>query len=227
MDLNLETADEMASVSTASSRADHLPFPPKFGAAILLSVQLGSDRRPVEGVWLARDGKDLVGFALVELPWRDNTDTAHIRGSVHPDARRRGIGRALLEEILPVARDVGRDKFYTGAWDGTDGVAALRALGFSSDGFGVNAVRRLDVHNTPHGRWDALYDEAAAKAGDYELLHQVGPTPAGHVAALVSLHEAINDAPLDDPEMEDDAWDAERVADYDNAMAGRRQTVYR
>lgn len=227
MDLDLDTADEMAAVSAASSRADRLPFPPRVGAATLLSVQLGSDCRPMEGAWLARDDRGVVGWAVAEFPWRDNTDTAHIRGTVHPDARRLGIGRALLAEILPVARAGGRDKIYTGAWDGTDGVEALRALGFSSAGLGINAVRRLDVHNTARSRWDRLYDEAAGKAGEYELLHQIGPTPAEQIPGLVTLHEAINDAPLDDPGMEDDVWDAERVADYDRAMAGRRQTVHR
>jgi len=154
MDLDLDTADEIATMSAAILRADNLPFPPPVGAAMLLSARLGSDCRPVEGIWLARDEDRLVGWTVAELPRRDNTDAAHLRGAVHPDARGRGVGRALLDEILPVAHADGRDKVYSGAWEGTDGVDALGALGFSSDGYGVNAVRRLDVHGAPRMRWD-------------------------------------------------------------------------
>lgn len=227
MDVDLDTADEMAAVTAASSRAADLPFPPPVGAAMLLSARLGSDGRPVEGMWLARDDDRLLGWAVVELLWRDNTDSAFLRGAVHPDVRRRGVGRALLDEIRTVVRDAGRDKLYTGAWKGSDGVQALPALGFASDGFGVNAVRRLAAHETPPSRWQQLYDEAAEHAREYELLHRMGPTPADQLTAMVTLHEAINDAPLDDPDMEADVWDADRVADYDRAMAGRKQTVYR
>jgi hypothetical protein len=58
-------------------------------------------------------------------------------------------------------------------------------------------------------------------------VHFVGPTPDDMLADMVTLHAAINDAPLDDPEAEDDHWDVERVQRYDAAMAARRQTVHR
>jgi len=132
-----------------------------------------------------------------------------------------------MATALDFARAEGRKRFYATALRGGPGSEALRAMGFSSEGLGVNAVRRVDVHDAPHGLWDRLYDEAAAHAGDYELIHLVGPTPDDMLDDMVTLHAAINDAPMEDPDSEEDHWDVERVRAYDNAMAGRRQTVYR
>ena len=228
LDLDLETAEELAEIDRASLEAAGLDLPAPVGPSKLTSLQLQSDCRPVDGLWLARDDDGrVIGHVALELPRRDNTDTAHLRGTVHPAARRRGVGRALLEQAMSTARDVGRPKVYSGAYEGSDGLPALTKLGFSSTGLGVNAVRRLDVHGAHAGLWDRLYAETLAHASEYELVHQVGPTPEDLIDGMVTLHEAITDAPLDDPELEDDSWDADRVLSYDRAMAGRRQSVYR
>lgn len=227
LSLDLDTADAIAEVDRASLDAAGLLIPAPVGRGKLTALQLGSDCRPVSGLWLAREDQRVVGYLALELPWRDNTDTAHLRGAVHPAARRRGVGRALCEQVVALAHEANRPKIYAGAYEGDDGILALAALGFSSAGLGVNAVRRLDVHGSPHSLWERLYGEALAHAGNYELVHQVGPTPNELIDGIVTLHEAINDAPMNDPEMESDAWDTDRVGDYDTAMTGRRQTVYR
>lgn len=223
-DLDLDTADAMAEVDRASIGASGLPFPGRSGPALMLSLQHQSDSRPVDGLWLARDGEAVVGFLAAELPWRDNAGTGFLRGVVHPDHRRSGIGTALHGTGLTLLREAGRCTAYSGAMDGTDGVPALKAWGYRQTM--AMAVRRIDVH-AGTARWQRLYDEAAGVASDYELLHQVGPTPEERLDDLVALHDAINDAPLNDPGMEPDTWTSDRVASYDAAMAGRRQTVYR
>ena len=227
MDLDLDTAEEMAAVDRAAIEASGSLIPGPIGPTKLTSLQLGSNARPVPGLWVAREGGAMLGHALTDLPIEDNTDSAYIRGTVHPEARRQGVGRALMDTALDFARAQGRDRFYATALRGGPGVPALQAMGFSSEGLGVNAVRRVDVHDAPHGLWDRLYDEAAAHAGDYELVHLVGPTPDDMLDDMVTLHAAINDAPMEDPDSEEDYWDTDRVRAYDNAMAGRRQTVYR
>jgi len=227
LELDLDTADRIAEIDRVSLEAAALPLPPDVGPGVLTSLQLQSDSRPVDGLWLAREGDRLLGWCAVELPWRDNTASAYLRGAVDPAARRRGVGRALLQHALRLADAAGRSKVHAGAFQGTDGVPALRALGFTSDGLGVNAVRRVDLHAAPDGLWDRLYDEARQHAAGYELVHLVGPTPEELLDEMVTLHAAINDAPRDDPEQEEDVWDVDRVAAYDRAMAGRRQTVYR
>lgn len=227
LDLDLDTADEIAALDRASVAAAGLELRPPVGPTRLTTLQQGSDGRPADGVWLARDSGELVGYALADLPVEDNTDAAHLGGVVHPKARRRGVGRALMDAAVALTRDEGRTRVYSGAWRGTDGVPALETLGFSAEGLGVNAVRRVDLHGAPAGLWDRLYDEASAHARDYELVRQVGPTPDELVDEMVRLHDAINDAPLSDPDSEPDHFDADRIRAYDAAMAARRQTVYR
>jgi GNAT superfamily N-acetyltransferase len=193
---------------------------------VLTYRQVQSECRPVDGLWLAHENDRLVGLLDLQLPWRENTTTAMVRAHVHPDARNHGIGRSLLDEALRVAKDAGRTRVYSGGFAGGDGVAALEAWGFQPHD-GRYAIRRVDLHRAPYGLWDQLYDEAAARAADYELVHLVGATPDDLLQGMATLHEAINDAPTNDEDEEPVSFDPERVRDYDRAMAGRRQTVYR
>ena len=225
-DLDLATADEMAEVLTAATTADGVDLPAKVGAAVLTYRQLGSDCRPLDGLWLAREGDRVVGLADLELPWRENTGAAMVRGAVHPDARRHGTGTALLEAAKDAAKQAGRTRVYSGAFAGGPGLSALAAWGFEPTD-GRYAVRRVDLHAAPYGLWDRLYDEAAPHAADYELERLVGPTPEELLDGLATLHEAINDAPANDADEEPVSFDAQRVRDYDRAMAGRHQTVHR
>ena len=127
--------------------------------------------------------------------------------------------------MLAHGADLGRTKAYTGAYLGSDGQRALEALGFEH--VHTYAINRLDLFAAPHDRWQKLYDDAAGSAQDYELVRLVGATPDDQVEAMVTLFDAINDAPMTDPDAEPDRWTAERVRAYDTAMAARRQTVYR
>lgn len=227
LDLDLDTADQIANLTNLANQADGVGLPEQTGPASLKFLQLQSEGRPVDALWLARtsDGQ-LVGRASMALPHQENTDTARLRGMVLPEARGQGVGRALLEAAVALAAESGRQKVYSGAFEGTAGGPALAAMGFTPLG-STDVIRRVDLHAGPGDRWQRLYDEARDHAADYELVHMVGPTPTDMLEDLVVLHAAINDAPLDDPDMEGDAWSAERVSAYDNAMAGRSQTVYR
>ena len=225
LDLDLDLADALADVFTASEHADGVPFQAKVGPDLLTSRRWGTDSRPLDAMFVAWDGDRAVAEATVDLPWRDNTDSASVRVRVHPDARRRGLGRDLWRRAVDVAREHGRTRVHAGAWQGGPGVAVLDHWGLARTGVGV--IRRIDVHGTPRSTWDRLYDEALGDADGYELVQQVGSTPTDRVEALVALHAAINDAPSPDPDDEPDAWDAQRLVDYEGAMTSRRQTLYR
>ncbi len=223
--LDLETADSVAAVFTACEEADGVPGQPRTGAGLLTSRRLGSEMKPVDAMFLAYDGDRVVGEAIVELPWRDNRDAAYVSVRVHPDVRRRGLGSQLWEQALAVAADASRSRIQTGAWLGGVGADILDRAGFTRTGVGV--IRRIDLHETPPGTWDRLHAEAAPYATDYELTRYVGSTPPELQDAVVRLHEAIADAPSNDPKNEPDVWDADRLETYEQAMAGRRQTLYR
>ena len=75
----------------------------------------------------------------------------------------------------------------------------------------------------PDPAWASLRRDAEAAAADYELVRRVGPTPEEHLPEMVVLREAINDAP---DAVEFEAYPAERVAAYEQALTKRRQTQY-
>ncbi len=225
LDLDLDTAEEMAEVGYAIQKADGVRATTPSGPSRLKQYQHGSDGTPAGGLWLAREEGRLVGMASAYFPWRENTDMAGVSGGVHPDHRRRGVGRALLDAVCSDAAAAGRTKIYSGTMQATDGEPATAALGFEA--IHTYAISHLDLHGGDRARWDRLHAEATEAAGDYELKRIVGSTPDEQVEDVVALFEAINDAPMTDPDAEPDAWDAQRVRAYDAAMAARRQTVYR
>ncbi len=223
MDVDLDLADRLAAIDAASQARAGLEIRPPHGPGRLTYLQHGNDGRPVDGLWVARTDGDEIGWALADLPWRDNLGMAGVRGAVHPDHRNAGVGARLLDEAVAFAAGQGRGALHSGAFVGTDGPPFLEHRGFTSEGQHVYAIRRLDLHA---GSWDRLYEEAASAAADYELVHVVGPTPDALLDAMVGLHDALNDAPLDEG-TEPWVWDADRVRAYDDRMTKRRQTTYR
>ena len=221
-----DLAEALVAVDRASFEQSGLELPAQSGPSRMTSLHSGNDGRPFDGLWTAVLADQFVGWATLELPWRDNLELARMRIIVHPDRRRQGLGTRLLELVLAAAIENGRTSIATLAWVGTDGVPFLEARGFSTSGQHPYEVRRLDLPGTPTARWQQLYDEAAPRAADYELSRLVGPTPGDLLDGLVALHEAINDAPAD-TWLEPDVWDVDRVRAYDEAMTSRRQTTYR
>ena len=224
-DLDLDTADAMAAISRASQVPDGVDLSTPSGPARLKMYQHASDGTPFAGVWLATEGDRLLGYASAAFPQRENTGAVNLSGAVAPEAQRAGVGRALLDAVVEHAADAGRTTVYSGAMEGTGSHKAMEALGFEQ--LHTYAINRLDLHTAPFGRWQQLYDAAAPAAEDYELVRLVGRTPDDALEAMAALFDAINDAPMTDPDADPDRWTAERVRAYDEAMAARRQTVYR
>jgi GNAT superfamily N-acetyltransferase len=225
MDVDLVLADRLAALDIASHARDGLEIQPTTGPGRLTYFQNGNDGQPIDALWVATEGADEIGWMLAEMPTRENLTMAWVRGLVHPDHRRRGVGGRLLDEALTFCAGSGRTVINSGAFLGTDGVPFLEDHGFTSAGKGVYAIRRLDLH-VDTTSWDRLHDEAAAAATDYDLIHVVGPTPDDLVDGMVTLHDAINDAPSDEGR-ESYVWDADRLREYDEGMTRRRQTTYR
>lgn len=224
MDIDLDLADRMAAVDGASMATVGLEVPTPPGPSRLTYLQHGNDGSPIDGLWLAREGDEVAGWTIADLPHRDNRETAGVRGTVHPAYRRRGLGTRLLDAALGFVREQGRTSVHSGAYAGSDGIGFLEAQGFSTDGQHPYAIRVLDLH--AGAAWDRLRDDAAAAATDYELVRTVGPTPRELVDGLVGLYDAMNDAPADDG-AEPMTWSPERIRVYDEQMARRHETVHR
>ena len=72
-------------------------------------------------------------------------------------------------------------------------------------------MRRQHLAELAPGRAQRLFDEASAAAVDYELVRILGRTPAELVEPMAELMAAINDAPTDDLDIEDEVFTAERL----------------
>ena len=72
--------------------------------------------------------------------------------------------------------------------------------------------------SSSRGSADRLYAEAEPYAADYELERIDGASPEELLGDLAEATAAINDAPLDDLEIEDEVFSPERVRAYERAQ---------
>ena len=227
----LDTSDDQA---IADLHAMHLAVQPvdwPWGPEPLLSELAGGLRHGWDGEtdenWLLRDDDGaVIGSLSIDLPKRENLHRVGLGVRVHPDHRRQGIGSRLYDAGLELARASGRR--VIGAWthDHSPSYAAFA----EKRGFRQVTVFVHRRQNFSEVDWDvveALRQKALAAASDYRLLRFVGSVPEDLVDAVAVMASAINDAPTDDMDVDDDVIDAARVRSYENARAARGETLYR
>ncbi|QWZ09535.1 GNAT family N-acetyltransferase [Nocardioides panacis] len=207
-------------VAAADAPWEHPWLPDRFR----LFLERGWDGEP-PACYLARVDGTPVGDALVFTSERDNTHLAWLWLGILPEHRRRGYGTALFERLVEEVRALGRTSV------GTDGWESERALGFAArhglERKSQAIMRRQHLAELEPGRVRRLYDEAAAAATDYELVRITGRTPPELVDAMVELVSAINDAPTDDLDIEDEVFSPERLAAYEDAALASGNRLYR
>jgi hypothetical protein len=123
------------------------------------------------------------------------------------------------------ARRAGRTSLGTDGWESERTTAFAARFGLERRSQGI--MRRQHLAELAPGLAQRLFDEAAAMAGDYELVRILGRTPAELVDAMVELVSAINDAPTDDLDIEDEVFSPERLAAYEDAALARGNRLYR
>jgi GNAT superfamily N-acetyltransferase len=169
-------------------------------------------------------GDDLVGAARVIMPQRDNLRLATFLLVVRPEARRRGIGSALLAECEQVAGDRGRSTFLVetewrnGASDIGEGFA--RQHGYASAQTVLRSEMRLPTEAATLR--EVLRDPGAAA---YAIETTVDDLPDSWLEDRAVLAQRMStDAPTDDVSWEEEAWDADRIRSEHEASlrTGRR-----
>lgn len=187
-------------------------------------LRRGWDGEPPAPYLMTADGR-AVAYGSLSTSERDNTHLAWVGVEVLPDARRRGYGSLLLERMIQEARTLGRTSIGIDAWE------SERALAFAArHGLGQRSqaiMRRQHLAEVERTLLQKLYDEAAGAATDYELVRIVGRTPSHLVEPMVELVAAINDAPTDDLDIEDEVFTPERLAAYEVATLERGSRLYR
>jgi mycothiol synthase len=102
-------------------------------------------------VLVAEIGGRIVGMTMVDVAVRDGVAVHQMDGWVHPDERRRGIGRALLHWTESRSRDVaaswpGQEPHAHGTWVDEHvpgGIALLEGEGYERVRYGFMMVRSL------------------------------------------------------------------------------------
>jgi GNAT superfamily N-acetyltransferase len=216
---------EAVALLTATARVDSPAAVLKTPRGFAADLRHGWDGDTGEA-YLARDTDGAVtGLLKVFMPTYDNTNLAWFDLEIHPDHRGRGYGSELLAYGEKLASESGRTTLGLTEWDLPKAHAFARRRGYEQKSIEVN--RRQDLTAVDWTTIQKLYDEAARASTAYELIRISGELPDGLLDGMVALTAAINDAPTDDLEIEDDVFSRERLRAYEVAQAGHDRTLYR
>lgn len=189
-----------------------------------LMLRHGWDGEPPE-THAAWEDNRLVGVLAVDTSEWDNTHVGWLELVVHPDARGAGRGSELMAFAERRTRELGRTSIGTFGWDNevTRGFAAKHGLPAK----GTAVKRRQTLARLDRPTLEELHHDAAAHAADYELFRIVGRTPPELLGAVAEMTSAINDAPTDELDIEDEVFPAERIQGYESAQEALGQRLYR
>lgn len=201
-------------VLLAAQRADEPEGPAMHEQAFRgwLTVGWGGDPREA---WLAADRGSVAGWCRLELPDRENLDQANLDLVMHPAARRRGGGRALLRHAAARAAAHGRAVLNGAARNGSPGEAFSRSAGAEP---GLADVQRvLELGKLGDGALARLREPAERAAAGYSLVTWTGAVPEEFIEQAAALYAALNDAPRD-AGVAPEAWDGQRIRERVNAL---------
>ncbi len=209
-----------------AARAVDTPYwPGGIVSDLTVGLQYGWDGEPPL-MAVAHDGRGrVVGVLEVHLPAYDNKHLGFLEVTVDPSARRQGIGRSLFDAGMSRIRADGRSLVLADCVDRPAGVEFLTAMGLERASVAIH--RRLNLLALDWARLDVEYKNAESQAGAYELVRMFGRTPTDMVAEIAALTEAINDAPTDDLDVEDEVFSPDRIIAFEAAEAARRHRTYR
>ncbi|MBM0234204.1 GNAT family N-acetyltransferase [Micromonospora sp. STR1_7] len=223
--------DEAYRIGAAANDVDLPDFPPfcrrRFDA---LFHTPAPDTRTL---WaLARLDGVPAGYLQLDLPQLDNTDNATAELVVHPELRRRGVGRALHEYGVRLLREHGRKRVVAMTVSALPGGPARSGAGnaFAATTGAQSALaevrRRLDVGEIDRVALRAALADARPRAEGYRSVCWQGATPQEYVADVAYLDgRLLMDAPMGDVQWEPEQVDAERIRGTERSLdaKGRRR----
>lgn len=216
--------DGVTALWEAARVVDRPHEPPMTTDHMRARLRHGWDGEP-PSVAAARNGDArVVGLLELWLPEWDNRHLGYVEVVVDPALRRRGLGRALLEAALERLRASGRTLVMTESYDSTPGHLFAGAMGLT--GAMKSAQRRQELERLDWSAVTALAEQARAVAVDYELVRMPVPTPDELMPAVVEMVAAINDAPLDDLQLEDEVFTPERIRAFVAAQEAYGRRLY-
>lgn len=218
------TVVELLTLDEAIRVTDEPFQPPSALPSFSAYLRYGWDGEPPE-YWALRESGRVIGRVGVSLPRRDNVHMAGLRVGVHPLERRKGHGSRLLERGLSYIRSRGRRVVQAHTVDAPGPIAFAERHGFKRASSEIE--RRLDLSAIDWNKIVELNARAREAAADYTLERFLGPVPAERLNDMAVLMAAINDAPTDDLDIEDEVFDADRIREFDQAQVRMQRRVYR
>jgi GNAT superfamily N-acetyltransferase len=225
----IESADDPAfqqafELSSAAQAVDIPDFPAPCRESFHAGLVHPWPNRPTRH-FLARAAGAPAGYLKVVLPDLDNTDNAHVELTVHPDHRRRGVGRELYEYAARVAREEGRKRLLSDTVAGSPGEEFGRAVGAKA---ALSEVRRrLDLTTISDAALDEQLAAAWRQAPGYSLVQWQDAVPDEYVDDVAYLDSRlIKDAPMGDLTWEPERVDAARIRAAEVAIRARKQRRY-
>jgi GNAT superfamily N-acetyltransferase len=183
--------------------------------------------------FLARLDDEAAGFLVLSLPRVDNRHVVQVDLGVHPDRRRRGVGRAMFTFALDFARANGRNLLMgdygtplPGGPAGDPGHAAF-ALAMGVSPALPEVRRRLDLDTVDKDAWNELTAEAQSRATGYTLISWVGAAPDDVVAEVARLEgRMVTDAPMGELRYEPEKYDTDRIRGNERVLELRGHRHY-
>jgi GNAT superfamily N-acetyltransferase len=182
----------------------------------------GEKLRVARAAW--QDG-EMVGALDVILPVVDNTSQAQLWLSVDPAHRRRGAGAALLAEAERVGAQHDR-MIFNAETEWAQGRSDESERFARAHGFEIGLTMLRSDMALPADR-DALDQVLAGTQDDYAFESFVDHMPQEWLDDRAVLQQRMStDAPSEDLQVEEEAWDADRLrASYERSRSSGRRIV--
>jgi GNAT superfamily N-acetyltransferase len=179
--------------------------------------------------WIVSDGDQIIARAvLAMINMETNQHLGQVDVEVLPEHRRRGLGRALLEQATRTVSEAERRVLITGTSSRVPaGAAFLTRYGFQSAL--ESRVSQLVLSELEPGLLHEWIDRAQERAAGFELGFWDGPYPEDQLPAIAKLQTVMNSAPKGDLDVEDVEFTPEQVRQLEQetfAAGGKRITAF-
>jgi GNAT superfamily N-acetyltransferase len=160
----------------------------------------------------------ILGLMWLYLPFKENAHFAEVELAVHPAHRRRGVGTALHDRLLELARDEARSELVVITRAPVEGGPSRPDAGakfLEKHGFTVGQTeidRSLKLADIDPEVEERLWKEAVAAAEDYELVSWIGRCPEEYLEGLGRIDSMIfAEIPLGDLDLRPRTVDAQFI----------------
>ncbi len=224
-ELDRRDIEGMAAVFEAARALDRPDDPVCLSGTVAADLVHGWDGEPAQAAVTRDEHGRVIGVLQVHLPEWDNRHLAYFGLTVDPSVRRRGIGSRLFAAGVDRAVADGRSLVAADSFEGGPGIGFAKAMGM--DRASEEVMRIQDLTNPDRPRLAELAARAASHHADYEIVPLDFPTPDGMLGTVSALTAAINDAPLDDLDMEDEVFTPDRIRAFERAQAAHGRRLHR